>query len=185
MNANDITNYTIILMLIWVLLWFIYDHLLKLLINTKKDLFLTKIIKLPNDLKCLPFDTFLNNYCERNDIDVYSIIHFVIYVTVGFFVPNMYVVVFVFSVLFELYELLIGLRCRLWQDPLFNLMGYFIGSSIINYTKSKRLIDYRMKTLLLFDKVPLWISSIILIVVLCYGYIFKKYINPKSNLDHI
>lgn len=180
MNLKDKTNYTIILILIWVLLWFIYDHLIKLFIKTRQDFFLTKIIKLPDNLKCLPFDTFLNNFCERNDIDVYSIIHFIIYVTVGFFIPGMYLVVFIFSIVFELYELLIGLRCRLWQDPLFNLMGYFVGSSIINYTKSKRLLYYRIKILSLFDKVPLWISSIILTIVLFYGYIFKQYIQPTK-----
>ena len=178
MILKDKINYAILLTLIWVLLWFIYDHFFKNFIKTKKDLFLTTIIKLPNYLKCLPFDTFLNKFCEKNDIDVYSIIHFIIYVTVGFIVPNMYFAVIIFSIIFELYELLLGHRCRLWQDPLFNLMGYFIGSSIINYTKSKRLLHFRMSVIYLFDKVPLSISSIILIMILGYGYFFRNYLNP-------
>lgn len=86
-------------------------------------------IKVPNCIKCV----IKHNKCETGDINIWNIIHLIIYIIVGYFVPNKYLIISYISILNELIEIGTGNTAKLIIDPITNLFGYFIGSSLSPY----------------------------------------------------
>lgn len=167
-------NYALILILIWSLLWFGYDTLIK--VFGLKDILSIKLLELPHYIKCYPFDTILNRNCHQGDITLYPFVHVIIYITAGFIVPNHYFITLVVSILFELYEFLIGQPSHIIRDSLFNMLGYIIGSYIAN-NKSNKLGKLRKQIIKLFNKIPILISASILIILSTIMYFRYKRLN--------
>lgn len=86
-------------------------------------------IKVPTCIKCV----IKHNKCETGDINVWNIIHLILYIIVGYFVPDRYLVILYISILNELIEIGTGNTAKLVIDPLTNLLGYFIGSNLSPY----------------------------------------------------
>lgn len=175
----DKVNYALILIFIWCLLWFVYDNFVK--IFGLKDIISIKLLELPQYLKCYPFDTILNRNCHKDDITLYPFVHVIIYITVGFFVPNHYFITLFVSILFELYEFLIGKPSNIIRDSLFNMIGYIIGSYIANNNKSIKLKKLKKQIIKLFNKIPILISTSILIILLTIMYIRYKHLHSLKR----
>jgi hypothetical protein len=113
----------------WTILWVLYSLVIRQGLGFH-PLSVT-IIELPRSLKCygLPTSTH-HSYddCNNTDIDGFSLIHVLIYFTIGLVVPNQYLLIIVISYIAEIYEWYRGWRGRWWQDPLMNLIGYWLGS---------------------------------------------------------
>jgi len=169
--AHEI-NYALILGIIWFSLWGVYKKLIKKF--QLEDIFSRIFMKFPNYLKCYPFNSVLNKDCLQNDMTFYAIVHIIIYITVGFIVPNYYLTVLIVSIMFEIYEFIIGQPCKIIRDTSMNMFGYFIGSYISNNTKSTELILLRRYIQKYFDKVPVMVSITGAIVILISGFIIKK-----------
>lgn len=88
-------------------------------------------IKVPKCIKCI----IKHNKCETGDINAWNVIHLIIYITVGYLVPDRYLVILYISILNELIEIGTGNTAKLIIDPITNLIGYFIGSSLSPYRK--------------------------------------------------
>jgi hypothetical protein len=86
------------------------------------------IIPIPYGLKCY----FGENGCEGGDFTIFSIIHIVSYIVVGYFVPGYYLEILTISIACELLEYGMGIQSKYLLDPAINLFGYFIGSQL-NY----------------------------------------------------
>ena len=88
-----------------------------------------KVYSTPITLKCL-----INHHkCEQGDFDVWSILHLIGYAIFGGFVKDEYLLTFLSSILFEYVESILGYRPRYWQDPLMNMIGYYIGNQLFSF----------------------------------------------------
>lgn len=88
-------------------------------------------IKVSKCIKCI----IKHNKCETGDINAWNVIHLIIYITVGYLVPDRYLVILYISILNELIEIGTGNTAKLIIDPITNLIGYFIGSSLSPHRK--------------------------------------------------
>lgn len=85
------------------------------------------IFEVPYGMKCY----FGEKDCEGGDFDIFSVIHIVSYIIIGYFVPGYYLEILVISVACELLEYAMsGFQSKFLLDPVINLLGYFIGSQI-------------------------------------------------------
>ncbi len=93
-------------------------------------------------------------------IDLSSLAHFILWLIIGYFFPNNYLLAFILSILWELFEILIvnvdvlyNLTKKYWPIPerywnekitnslldiCFNMLGYYVGSSIRNKYNNKK-----------------------------------------------
>lgn len=91
----------------------------------------TEIMKInvPDFIKCF----FGENRCNEGDINIWTLMHFIIYLIAGIFFPNRYIFFFIISLLCELFELTIVAYNAKWViDPLFNMLGYLVGNIFHN-----------------------------------------------------
>jgi hypothetical protein len=109
-------------------LWFISVFVRWLFYSDQRKDILDELpkIELPYGFKCL----FRTRKCEDGDLNVWSLIHFIIYIVVGYFVPGHYLAILIISILCELVESEIGDTNKMILDPITNLVGYYIGSQI-------------------------------------------------------
>jgi hypothetical protein len=84
------------------------------------------IFKVPCGLKCY----FGEPGCEGGDFTVFSIIHLVMYIIIGWIVPGLYIEVFFTSVACEFLEAGIGFQTKFILDPIVNMIGYIIGTQL-------------------------------------------------------
>lgn len=89
------------------------------------------IFEIPCGLKCY----FGEPGCEGGDFTVFSIIHLIMYIIIGWFVPGYYLEIFFISLACEFLEAGIGAQTKFLLDPLVNMIGYAIG------TQSKYLYE--------------------------------------------
>jgi hypothetical protein len=104
------------------------------LTDTLSFKFLNSQIYVPYSLKCF----FGERYCEQGNITIWALIHFLIYMFIGMYVPNQYGFIFAASVGCELIENGLGYPSKCIIDVIVNLFGYFVGSSIHKYRNSLR-----------------------------------------------
>lgn len=81
-------------------------------------------IGIPGNLKCC----IKMNKCEDGDLNIWSLIHFIMYAIIGYFIPGYYLAILYISIVCELFELGMGYTSKLILDPVTNLAGYFVGS---------------------------------------------------------
>lgn len=86
-------------------------------------------IKMPYKIKCC----IKTNKCEDGDLNIWSVIHFITYLIVGYFIPNHYIAILYISIVCELIEIGTGDTSKLILDPITNLTGYTIGSYLSPY----------------------------------------------------
>ncbi|MEM0354186.1 MAG: hypothetical protein QXW79_01255 [Thermoplasmata archaeon] len=112
----------ILLTLVFVIMFQIY----MLVSYTKYDSILKKVrlADVPYSIKCF----FDGPVCEEGNLDGWSLLHGSIFIAVGFAIPNKYLLVIIFSMLFELVRFHFGYEARPIINPLVNLTGYMIGS---------------------------------------------------------
>jgi hypothetical protein len=89
--------------------------------DCKKD---HRKIVLPVGFKCCIGDS----RCEDGDINFWALIHVMIYITVGYFIPHRYFEILIISIICELIESAIGHTSKMVADPIINLTAYAIGS---------------------------------------------------------
>jgi len=75
-----------------------------------------------------------NKLVKEKCLDGWSFGHILIYITAGYFSPNKYKLILLFSLATELFENYYGIRART-SDLFMNLFGYFIGSYYSNPQK--------------------------------------------------
>jgi hypothetical protein len=83
-------------------------------------------IELPSDFKCFIGD----KNCENGNINLWSVFHFIIYFIAGLYVPAYYVEILIISISCELFESAIGHTSKMIADPVINMAGYVLGSSL-------------------------------------------------------
>ena len=91
------------------------------------------MITLPYGLKCL----FGDAGCETADFTLFSIIHIVGYILIGYFIPNQYLIILIVSILCEFLEYMMGYQHKFVLDPIINIFGYFIGNMIYQISHSE------------------------------------------------
>ncbi len=77
-------------------------------------------------------------------INLWSIFHILLYILIGLILPNKWILIILFSLIWEIYEYIMS---RLTNNPFynesfvnkitdvgFNLVGYYIGNIIVNAT---------------------------------------------------
>ncbi len=84
------------------------------------------IFEIPYGMKCY----FGENKCEGGDFSLFSIIHIVAYIIIGYLVPGYYLEIFIISIGCELLECAMGIQSKFLLDPLINLAGYLIGTQL-------------------------------------------------------
>lgn len=82
------------------------------------------LIEIPYCIKCFP----KTDHCESGDINQWSLMHFVVYMLIGLYIPNLYIEILYISIFCELIETGMGYTSKYIMDPLTNLFGYFIGT---------------------------------------------------------
>lgn len=112
---------------IWMILWGV-----KLLDLNVEDTKYNFYIQLPEWINCIvPLAR-----CEDGGFESITIIHFIGYFIIGLIVPNLYAEILLLSVGFEVFESLIGFTPKIILDPSINILGYTLGSSMSNSSKS-------------------------------------------------
>jgi hypothetical protein len=84
------------------------------------------IFEVPYGAKCL----FGEQDCEKADFTLFSVIHIISYIIIGYFIPDQYIIIFIISVLCEFLEYFMGFQGKFILDPIINLGGYFLGNMI-------------------------------------------------------
>jgi len=109
----------------WCIAWAIY----KLLIEPINPFMITELIPLPSSVSCaIPLPTtYAGKPCESTKIDGWSVGHIAIYVSLGLLLPNLWILVLVGSIIFEIFEYYTNLNAKWILDPLTNLFGYALG----------------------------------------------------------
>ena len=124
---NDLALAFAIMCFVWfitiVFRWLFYTE------QRKKDMEKTPKIEVPSCVKCV----VKYNKCEEGDLNVWSFIHLICYTVIGYFVPGLYLTIIYVSVVFEIIEIGMGNTSKIIVDPVTNLLGYFIGSSLSPY----------------------------------------------------
>lgn len=86
-------------------------------------------VPVPHKIKCM----FNERKCEEGDFNSWSVMHFVIYLIAGFLFPNRYIFFLIISLSCELFELkVIGHNAKWILDPTTNMLGYVIGSLLVD-----------------------------------------------------
>lgn len=116
MTKNKITYVVIILVLLQL-----YTSTYQSKYNSLSNF---KISNVSNSIKCI----FNEKNCEQGDIDGWSVLHFFVYLCIGYVAPDKYLNVFIISILFEIIQPYLGNSARFIINPLCNLTGYAIGS---------------------------------------------------------
>jgi hypothetical protein len=86
------------------------------------------IFEMPYGAKCL----FGEMDCEKADFTLFSVIHIVSYIIIGYFIPDQYLIILIVSILCEFLEYFMGFQSKFILDPIINIAGYFIGSTLRN-----------------------------------------------------
>lgn len=128
-------------LLIFIIIWFLSivfrfifastDLVTSLEANGSDELVYT-----PEWSKCL----FGQPQCEKSKFTWWTVLHIIMYAIVGYLVPNLYVEVAIISVGFEMIEYGVGYPAKFVLDPVANLFGYFIGSTIANMATSRMTV---------------------------------------------
>jgi hypothetical protein len=84
------------------------------------------MFEIPYGAKCL----FGEQDCEKADFTLFSVIHIVSYIIIGYFIPDQYIIILIISILCEFLEYFMGFQGKFVLDPIINLAGYFIGNMI-------------------------------------------------------
>lgn len=84
------------------------------------------IFEIPYGMKCY----FGERGCEGGDFSVFSVIHIISYIIVGYLVPGYYLEIFIISIACELLEYSMDIQSKFLLDPFINLFGYFIGTQL-------------------------------------------------------
>ena len=118
---------------IFILLWlctisfrYVFLHYYPSMMRNDKPMF-----ELPYGAKCL----FGEEDCEKADFTIFSVIHIVSYIAVGYYVPDQYIIIIIVSILCEFLEYFMGFQGKFVLDPVINVLGYFIGSQIKHATQ--------------------------------------------------
>lgn len=103
------------------------DNLLQILagrfitsISDKKKYY----IDFPKNVKCFIGE----KKCEEAVINIWTFLHFTINFIAGYYYPDRFLFVFLFAIITEIWELLIGFNAKWFIDPIANLSGYALGS---------------------------------------------------------
>jgi hypothetical protein len=128
-NHNKLALAFSIVTILWLLTIFI--RFITIRKYREKDFSQLKkpIIKLPTDIKCMIGD----RNCKRGNINIWSIIHFVTYTIIGYYIPRCYAEILIISISCELLESGLGQTSKYITDPVINLLGYTIGSYFSKY----------------------------------------------------
>jgi hypothetical protein len=125
-------------------LWFItvfFRYLLDRPKCKKEDKFI--LADIPYSIKC----TIGDKKCEKGNIEIWGLFHFIIYILVGLFVPDCYIEIIIISILCELLETALGHTSKYVVDPLINITGYIIGSAFAKQHYKKLNFLTRCQTL--------------------------------------
>lgn len=124
---NDLVLAFAIMCFVWfitiVFRWLFYTE------QRKRNMEKAPKIELPSCVKC----AIQYSKCEDGDLNVWSLIHLVSYMIIGYFVPGLYLTIIYVSFVFEIVEIGMGNTSKIIIDPLTNLLGYFIGSNLSPY----------------------------------------------------
>ena len=179
-----ITRYELIkialIMTFWVIMWMLYNFGIRPMYPNPllDDPLTTYKIKLPDCMKCYIKNVSTNpanNDCTKEDIDGWSIGHILIYFTIGAFIPNIYMEIFIISLLCEIWEHRVGWRARWIIDPITNLLGYALGvwsSSYWHFQFPIKLPDTN-KTLFLT------VLFLIVVMQINHPFVMEKFIGKK------
>lgn len=89
-------------------------------------------IEIPKRIKC----TFDEDKCEQGDINLWSVAHFVIYFIAGLLFPNRFIFFLIISFVCEFFELkFVHYNAKWILDPTINMLGYVIGSLLVDFIK--------------------------------------------------
>lgn len=84
-------------------------------------------VNIPYQIKCF----FGERLCEDGDINIWVLIHVIIYLIAGILFPGRYLFFFVISILCEWFEISVTTYNSKWFiDPIFNMAGYFMGNLV-------------------------------------------------------
>lgn len=95
------------------------------------DEFHKSFINIPYGLKCY----FGEPRCENGNFDLFSVFHILGYMVIGYLIPGYYLEILGISVACEFLELAMGFNSKFILDPCINLLGYFLGSKLNEWTK--------------------------------------------------
>lgn len=111
---------------IFIYLWWITIVIRFLYIKGPQDERRDVWFEVPYGAKCL-----LNEKgCNTADFGLFSVFHIIGYILLGMYVPNQYLIIFIGSILCELWEYFLGFQAKFILDPAINLIGYTIGSQL-------------------------------------------------------
>ena len=83
-------------------------------------------IEVPYAIKCY----FGEENCQKGNIEVFTLIHFIGYTIIGLLIPGLYWEILIISVACELLELAMGITSKFFLDPAVNMLGYVLGSAL-------------------------------------------------------
>lgn len=81
-------------------------------------------VPVPDSLKPLLSNT------DHNKIDYLGLLRGIFYIFVGYFMPNNYITVILFSIIYEMSQPLFGMNPKYIINPLINITAYTFGSLI-------------------------------------------------------
>lgn len=112
-------------------------------------LFLTfcwfSVENLNNDNQCIIGNSKkVNGIFFNSCLDIFHILHIILYIIIGIIYPNNYGLILLISILWELYENFMfkyfakngkckDIICLRFEDIILNIIGYYIGTNIYNY----------------------------------------------------
>ena len=125
-------NYILVILFVSCLVWWSYNCF----VRPKKHFLGETIYDPPHWFKCNPLVKNISinpkkNKCEKITVDGWTVMHIVMYIVLGMFIPGKLLFVLVLSVVCEIFEYFSGWRARWIFDPAANILGYWIGSLFV------------------------------------------------------
>ena len=104
---------------------------------------------------------------KLQNIDGWSVGHFLIYASIGLFLPNRYAEIFIISLICETYEHVVLWPTRWLLDPVVNMLGYIAGSAF--ETRHKLKLYDRAKQLMALHSMGCSFSLVGILVLILFA----------------
>lgn len=88
-----------------------------------------ELLAIPEWSKCV----FGQPRCEKATFTVWTVLHFLMYIIIGYLVPGLYFEIFMISILVELLEHSFGYPAKFLLDPTVNMAGYVVGTALSRF----------------------------------------------------
>ena len=126
-------NIVLVIFTFGCLFWFLYNKYIVSLYECDEHPLAKTLVDFPTWFKCDLVPATKHSdidqvKCSKVVVDGWTLMHILLYFTIGVFIPGHWQVALLVSILFEYYEYISGWKAKWIIDPVANMTGYLLGT---------------------------------------------------------